>query len=310
MIYLLCAIVFGSLFAVVFKICQNRNIDSGVVILLNYIAGAVFGFAPILLSVFSGKAVFSDYSMPVSCILLALVQGFLFWLGFFVMDRSTWRNGIALTTASARASLILPVILSWLIFAQGIPDWLGVALIITAMILIAGPNDFQCHDCSLNKSRSDRARQIKAALALVAVFLTYGISDFFMKVVQNSVTANGAGADVVSNRLSMQTVWIFVGASVSSLVSCIVKGTFSKSGFGLPAVIGGLALGLINIGCTSGILRALNSISTNVFYPLYNIGIVVIGTCVGVFFFKEKVKPIQYCGLALAVAAIALTLLK
>jgi multidrug transporter EmrE-like cation transporter len=39
---------------------------------------------------------------------------------------------------------------------------------------------------------------------------------------------------------------------------------------------------------------------------LYNIGIVILATLVGVLFFKEKLKWLQVAGLALAIAAIAL----
>ena len=47
--------------------------------------------------------------------------------------------------------------------------------------------------------------------------------------------------------------------------------------------------------------------STGVFYPLYNIGIVLVATLAGLLFFGERMKWVQVAGLALAVGAIALS---
>lgn len=55
MIFLLFAIIFGSLFAVVFKICQRRQIDTAQVILFNYVTAIVFSVVPMLLNVARGE---------------------------------------------------------------------------------------------------------------------------------------------------------------------------------------------------------------------------------------------------------------
>jgi multidrug transporter EmrE-like cation transporter len=52
-------------------------------------------------------------------------------------------------------------------------------------------------------------------------------------------------------------------------------------------------------------LKALAVMPTGVFYPLYNIGIVLVATLAGLLFFGERLKWVQAAGLALAVAAIA-----
>lgn len=309
--YLIAAILFSSLFSIIFKVCQNKDIDSGEVILFNYITGMVFCIVPIFSKVLLKEEVsFAEYTIPFNCIALALIQGLLFFFGFWIMARSTWRNGIALTNAAARSSLVLPVLLSWMFLSQGKPDWLSVALVVLAMIFIVVPNDFQKHDPSLYRSPSDHVRKVKAIIALIAVFFTYGISDFFLKVVQHSVSEGVSDEVVVSNHLSFQMCFIFISAMLCSLVYCIVSGTFKKYRIKWATVFGGILLGLVNTGCTACVLRALMTISTNVFYPLYNIGIVVIGALVGVLFFKEKIKGLQYAGLAVAVLAIAVTLVR
>ncbi|MCQ2172890.1 MAG: EamA family transporter [Bacteroidales bacterium] len=311
MIFLLFAIIFGSLFSVIFKICQRRQIDTSQVILFNYVTAIVFSIVPMLMAVARGEAEFADYALAPKPLLLAVLQGVFFYLGFLVMNRSTWRSGVALTTAAARASLILPLILSWLFFSQTAPSWLLVALMLVAMGLMVIPAESEKHDASQLTGISEKARRVKTMLALLAVFLCYGISDFMLKVVQNSVDTEAG--------LSSQMTVIFISASAASLVACIANGSFRNDGrahrdslhqgFRWRNFVGGLILGLVNTGCTACMLRALASISTSIFYPVYNICIVVLATLTGVLFFKEKIKPVQIGGLLLALTAISLQLM-
>lgn len=316
MFFLLIAIIFGSLFSVVFKLCQKWDIDTGQVILFNYVTAALFSIGSIVIEV-AGGAPLADYSLSARSVLLALVQGSFFYLGFLVMNRSTWRSGVALTNAAARASLVLPLILSWIIFNQTAPSWLQVGLIIAAMLMMVLPAQSEKHDARFQTGISDEARRRKTMLALVAVFVTYGVSDFLLKVVQNSVEVSTANEEQMQAGLSSQMVIIFISASLFALGACIATGSFKKDearkgsslhqGFRWRNVLGGIVLGLINTGCTSCMLLALSRISTSVYYPLYNIGIVVVATLVGVIFFKEKLKPVQIAGLVIAAVAIGLS---
>lgn len=307
MIYLIIAIVCGSLFSVLFKIYQRHGINVPQTIFFNYVTGAVVAWTSIALDIHNGGQAVSDFRLPISSLLLSALMGFLFSTGFMVMDRSTFRCGVALTTAAARASLILSVVFSWLILSQPAPPWIPVVLVLAAMLMIILPNEQQKHDWVANRSASDEIRNRKAALALFGVFLFYGISDFMLKFVQHNTTLGiNYDTSLVNNRLSALTGMIFVTASLISFVTCIVRGSFRKHRIGWKAIGGGVLLGFANLSCTSCILKALDSMSTGLFYPLYNIGIVIISTVIGICFFKEKIKPVQIIGLIVAVAAIAL----
>ena len=54
-------------------------------------------------------------------------------------------------------------------------------------------------------------------------------------------------------------------------------------------------------------LRALAAMPTGTFYPIYNIGIVLVATLAGLLFFGERLKWVQVAGLLLAIAAIGLS---
>ncbi len=305
MIYLLFAILFGSLFSVVLKICQRAQIDTQQVILFNYSSAFLLTLLPILLRMAGPDGVPpQDFSLRPASIGACVLQGVLFLTGFSIMDRCTMRCGVALTTASARASLILPVLLSWILLAQPAPSWLAVGLILAAMTLIVLPSG---KDSSSPESSAVPQSRGKAALALIAVFIAFGLSDFTLKLAQHTVEPVSAGDSVLMNRqLDALTCVIFLMASIAGLVVCLVSGSFRKHKVGWRSLLAGLALGVINIVCTSCSLKALSVLATGTFYPLYNIGIVVVATLIGVLFFKEKLRPLQIAGLAMAVAAIAL----
>lgn len=301
MIYLILAIVMSSMFSVLFKICQRLGIDSKQVILFNYVTALIVSLIPILMKIAGGVAP-ADYLLGTKTIIFASILGLMFTLGFVTMDKSTALSGVALTTTAARASLVLPVILSWLLLGQGAPKWLGVILILAAMVLIVLPSG-KVSEYSGKRKNAGGAM----ALWLIVVFLVYGFSDFTIKLAQKSVEdVHSVTPDVMDRQLTMLTCSIFIMASVFSLIYCLVSGSFKKHPVTWKSLAGGAALGLVNCGCTWGMLQALGHMNTGTFYPLYNIGIVILATLIGVIAFKEKLKWLQIVGLLVAIGAIAL----
>ena len=308
MVYLIIAIVFGSLFSVMLKLCQRWQIDTHQVIFFNYFFAFLITLAPLVVRMAGPAGVpVEDYILKPTSILPCILQGILFMAGFSIMDRCTFHCGVALTTAAARASLILPVLLSWMLLAQPAPSWVAVGLILLSMALIVLPAEDEEPADAIPAGLSEKARRRRAALALVAVFFAFGCSDFTLKLAQHSVeTVSSHDAVLEGRQMDALTCTIFLMASLASLVVCLVLGSFRKHKISWRTLAAGLALGLINIGCTSCVLSALRVLATGTFYPLYNIGIVILATLIGVLFFKEKLKWLQVAGLALAITAIAL----
>ena len=319
MLYLILAILCGSLFSIIFKLCQRHDVDGRQVTLFNYAIAFLFTLLPIVArAVFDPDADAAHYIPGPSSWLLAVVQGLLFTFGFIVMDRSTQRSGVALTTVCARASLILPVLLSWILLSQPAPSWLPVLLVVVAMVLIIGPTETRPASLTTSgdpgrvstgviaRPLSGGSGRHAVMFALLGVFLVFGFSDFFLKVVQHTVDKGHSGV-LFERQLSALTCIIFLMASIASLIVCAVSGSFRKHRVKWSTVGWGALLGFANIGCTSCMLRALAAMPTGTFYPLYNIGIVLVATLVGLLFFGERLKWVQVAGLVLAVVAIALS---
>ena len=90
MLYLILAILCGSLFSIIFKLCQRHDADGRQVTLFNYAVAFLFTLLPIVARVvFDPGTAASDYAPGTNSWLLAAVQGLLFTFGFIVMDRST-----------------------------------------------------------------------------------------------------------------------------------------------------------------------------------------------------------------------------
>ena len=293
--FLVSAIIFGSLFSIVFKVCQSLRIDTDQVIHFNYLTAFIIAVLSALLQSGGPDSVLQGFSPRWSNTIPALVEGILFVLSFVVMDHSVWRSGVALTTVAARASLILPVIFSWIFLAQPAPAWLPVGIVLISLALIILPAEGQKHDPSLLTNKTDAQRRRRTLLMLVSVFACYGCSDFGLKIVQQT----DPHTDVMMGL-------IFISATLFSLLICFVKGSFRKHPLGIKSILGGFILGLVNTLCTASLLRALGAMSTGLFYPLYNIGIVLVATLTGIIFFKERLKPVQFAGIALSILAIVL----
>ena len=299
MVYLVFAILFGSLFSVMLKLSQRWQIDTQQVILFNYASAFLLTLFSILVRMAGpGGLPVQDFLLRPASFWACVLQGTLFLLGFTIMDRCTLRCGVALTTTAARASLILPVLLSWILLSQPAPSWLAVALILLSMVMIVLP-------AGTESGRPEGHRL--SALVLVAVFVAFGLSDFTLKLAQHSVEkASGGDGILMSRQLDALTCVIFLMATLAGLVACIATGSFRKHKIGWRSLLAGLALGVINIVCTWCSLKALAVLATGTFYPLYNIGIVIVATLIGVLFFRERLKALQIAGLVLAIAAIAL----
>lgn len=303
MIYLLIAILCGALFSAIFKICQRQGISTLWVILFNYITGAVVSWGSLFIgAATTGAAVVNPFIH--SWVWLGLLQGALFLGGFAMMSGCTMFCGVALTNVAARSSLILPVIFSWLLLSQPAPAWLPVILVIVSLMLIALANGTEKKDRENGKKVPFVRRPW---FVMLMVFLFYGISDFSLKLVQNSVSTQcQTDGTPIENSLSALTGTIFLMAALLCIVIVVIRPKGKRPTYSMRGILAGIVLGLANLSCTACMLRSLNVLPTGTFYPLYNIGVVLVGMFAGVVLFKERLHPLQYVGLFVALVAILL----
>jgi multidrug transporter EmrE-like cation transporter len=282
MLYLIIAITFGSLFAILFKIFQRRGIDALQAIAVNYVVAFALGMLGNVSQGFSATGIGS-------WILPTILVGLFMMASFVTMNMATRSHGIAIATIAARVAFIVPVLCAYLFLQGNEPRWIASALVIASLLLIFPQQDG-------NKSAS---RQWAYPLL---VFACYGITNFLLKLSQQLV-ANAGGSDA---DLSLVTGIAFLSALLFTLLYYLSTPRTQRAPLSWRNAVAGIVLGCVNVGCTYFLLKSLMVIDSGIFYPTYNIAIVTIATLVGRIGFGERLKAVQYAGIAVAILAIIL----
>jgi len=296
MVYLILAIICGASLAVCFKLFRKLGIDTLQGVFFNYIVAIIVSLALSSAgaeggSVLAGAAHSIKVAATAPWTWLAVIEGLLFMGGILVLAASTQRSGVALTNVSARASLALTVIACWLMFDESAPNWLAIAMVLVGMYLIFGNVG----------SKAERSKfSFKDSWLPLAVFAVYGACDILLKGLKVWAGKDGNQGNIM--------LFIFGTACIFCIITYLVRGNFKQHPFSWKAIVGGVILGLFNSGCTAFMLKALGTMDAGIFYPIYNVGVVVASLLIGVLFFKEKIRTIQLGGIILAAAAIVLLL--
>jgi multidrug transporter EmrE-like cation transporter len=176
------------------------------------------------------------------------------------------------------------------LFLQGNePRWIASALVIASLLLIFPQQD---------GSKSTTQQWTYPLL----VFTCYGITNFLLKFSQQLV-ANAGGNDA---DLSLVTGIAFLSALLFTLLYYLSTPRTQRAPLSWSNAVAGIVLGCVNVGCTYFLLKSLMVIDSGIFYPIYNIAIVTIATLVGRIGFGERLKAVQYAGIAVAIVAIIL----
>ena len=288
MIFLVVAIVFGSLFAILFKLFQRKGVDALQAIAVGYLTAMSVGGAGNLLQGTS-YAVSLD-GVPV---IPALLTGFFMMGGFLAMNGATRSHGVAVATIAARVSFVIPVLCAYLLLDGDVPHWSAILLTILSLLLIFA-------------RKGTVQYTAKGWWYPVAVFVCYGLANFLLKYAQAQISvfhaADSVACDAALRSLTMVT---FATAFLFTVLCYVLQGD-KRHRLSWRSVPAGIVLGITNMGCTYFLLKSLTVIDASVFYPVYNISIVLIAACAGRFLFGERLSRLQYAGIAVAAVAILL----
>lgn len=292
-IFLIIATICAALFSIIFKIFHIKNIDSLQAIFFNYATAVVLGV------LFSLNGEIIDNPLKAHWLPAVIVMGFIFVAGMVLLSASTKRVGVAISTVCSRASMIIPIIVSYhMIEGSAKPKWLPIIFVLIAMSMTIWTG---------RSSQGDKKFSIMDVIAPLVVFLTFGASNSMLKVVQNRVTLSHSDwSNVMINKeLSLVTACVFFVAMLISSVSLFRKGPDGKrTTFKIKNAVGGIALGSANYMCTYTLMLSMKTIDSSILFPFHNLGIVAIGTLVGWIYFKERMRPHQIAGILLAAVAL------
>lgn len=279
MIYLLAAIIASTGIIVLFKIFSRLKINTFSAIMVNYVVAASFGFLSE-----PGAFLVSDIpSKP--WFWLSIAMGLMYIVGFNLFALSAHHAGVALTGMASRMSLIVAVVAGVLVFGDQ-PGMLRVSGIILGIIAFY---------LTFHRNRlADVDR--KLLLLPLALLIVHGFSDLLMKIGQHYY---------IDGDFTLFLATVFAAALVFGFVF-IFLGNRKKVRFTYKEVLGGIIIGLANWYSGYFLLLGLNIFEVSFVIPIINIGIVTAASLVGYIVFKEKLKPLNWIGVALALVAILL----
>ncbi len=295
-LFLIIATILTAMFSIVFKIFHRKDIDADQAIFFNYLTAFILG---VLFSL-NGEAVVNP--LKADWLVDVIILGFIFMAGMVMLSASTRRVGVAISTVCSRASMVIPIIVSYLLIdGSARPKWLLICLVLVAMTLTIWTD----------KPEGGHKYTLPDILAPVTVFLMFGASNAYLKVLQHRVTVNdtaaGLSEQVINSEISLVTASVFFVAMLMCIYSFLKKGQDGKrSPLLLKNVIGGVVLGFVNYFCTYTLMLSMKTIDSSFLFPVHNIGIVAIGAIVGWLAFNEKLRPHQILGIVLAAVSIAL----
>ncbi|MEG0915932.1 MAG: EamA/RhaT family transporter [Myroides sp.] len=222
----------------------------------------------------------ASLSNSVSYITLSL--GILMPSIFYFLNKSLNKSGLAKTDIFQRLSLIIPVILSFWLF-QELFTWAKFTAIALAFISIV----------LLLYKKSTKDGNFNT-LYLIAVFIGYGTVDTLFKILATNKNIPYIAA--------LFLVFIFC-AVVSGLYLFLSNGKIKKK-----FIFYGFVLGILNFSNIYFYMKAhkIFSDSPTLVFITMNLGVIIGGSLIGKFYFKEKLTNNAVAGIVLAVISVIL----
>lgn len=205
---------------------------------------------------------------------------------FLLLASSIKHIGIVKTDIAQRLSLFIPILAAYFIFKENFTT-------LKLMGLIVG---FPAIFLTLSKKQSDT--QENKWIFPVLVLLGFGIIDILFKQI----------ALEKSIPYTTSLFLVFSGALVLALCFTIYSVFVKKNPIQWKNIIIGAFLGILNFGNILFYLKAHKAFSENpsTVFAAMNLGVIVLGSLVGIVAFKEKVTLKNYIGIVLALGSIVL----
>jgi len=277
MIYIILSIFCSVTVAVLLKLAKRYQISVTQAVTVNYLTALIlcFLFFKPDVKVVNTTAPWSIYLSL--AVLLPTI--------FLFLAASVKKLGIVKTDIAQRLSLFIPILAAYFIFKEDFNQlkFIGLGIGFVAIIL------------TFLRKTEDKSGNW---LYLLAVFLGFGIIDVLFKQV------------ALYKELPYTTSLfvVFCLAFLASLIIVLIMVISRKTRLQLVNLGCGLILGLFNFGNILFYLKAHKALSSNpsTVFAAMNLGVIVVGTFVGIIVFKEKLSKLNYFGIALAICAVIL----
>jgi hypothetical protein len=279
MIYLFLSVLCSVTVGVLLKLAKRYQINITQAITWNYLFAiglSFFFFKPEV------KAITLTQVSPIFVVL-----GVLLPVIFIVQGLAVKQAGLARTDIAQRLSLFISLLAAYFLFSDTFSNlkYLGFAFGFIAII-------FTLYRKGENKSSKD------SWLYLLLVFIGFGVIDVLFKMVSK----------IKYLPYTTSLFIIFCIAFLLSLIYILYLALTKQTKLQLINFICGCILGFFNFGNILFYLKAHKAMADNpsTVFAAMNMGVIILGSLIGILVFKEKLNRLNYLGLLFALIAISL----
>lgn len=288
MFFLLGSIVFTSYLTLSFKVLDRFRIPAFQAIVVNYCTCVVTG------SVVNGSFPVNSSTFSEPWFKWALLMGSCFIVLFNIIAWTTRRIGVAVASVSNKLSLIIPAIFFIIVNGESVA-WLKITGIILALVSVV-------LTCLPQQAGAEGGRKwdILSLLMPFILFLGSGVLDTVYKFVEGSYLNAG--------NLDAYLITGFSVAGVAGLLVWALQWAGGKQPFDKRSILAGICIGIPNyfsIWCLGKVYQ-LNLMESSAIIPVNNMGIVLFSSVVAWWLFKERLSGLNWLGIVLSLAAIAM----
>jgi drug/metabolite transporter (DMT)-like permease len=278
MIYIILSICCSVTVAILLKLAKRYQISIIQAVTINYLVALSLCFLFFKPDV---KLINSTAPWPIYIALAILLPSI-----FLFLAASVKNLGIVKTDIAQRLSLFIPILAAYFIFKEDFNNLkiIGLAIGFVAIFLTF-----------LRKSDYQEAGK-ESLLYPIMVFVGFGVIDVLFK-------------QIALYKELPYTTSLFAVFCLSFIVSLLIVITMVISGkikLQLVNVVCGLILGFFNFGNILFYMKAHKALAENpsTVFAAMNLGVIIVGTLIGIIAFKEKLSKLNYVGIVLAIAAV------
>lgn len=278
MIYILLSISCSVTVAVLLKLAKRYNIHVLQAVMWNYLAAIILSY------IFFRPELVQLVTVPTT---LAIAIGILLPVLFLILGASVRNIGIVKSDIAQRLSLFIPILASLYLFGENFVG-LKVAGLLVGFVAIV-----------LTLSRKSTVKtETNSYVYPILVFIGFGLIDVMFK-------------KLALDKSIPYTSTLMVIFCISFIIAAVILGYVvfvKKKKIELINFFCGIVLGCFNFGNILFYMKAHRAMAANpsTVFAAMNMGVIILGSIIGIVLFKEKVSKLNYMGIAMALVAILL----